>query len=59
MANWEVSDFVYGPGSAEEVAALVEAKLELVDAAKTIHCLQFLQDSRNKDEVVAVLIVQD
>jgi hypothetical protein len=59
MANWAVSDFVYGPGSATEVAALVEAKLEAVDDAKTIHCLQFLQDSRNKDEVVAVLIVQD
>ena len=57
MANYAVDDHVFGPGSAEEVAADVETTLETIDDSKTIHLLQFLQDSRNKDEIVAILIV--
>lgn len=57
MAAYAVDDFVLGPGSAVEVAALIEAKLETYDEAKTIHHLWMIQDSRNKDEVVAVLVI--
>ena len=57
MANYAVDDHVLGPGSVPEVAALVEAKLETYDDAKTIHYLRMHQDSRNKDEIVAVLII--
>jgi hypothetical protein len=57
MADYKIEDFVYGPGAADEVAALVETKLETLDSTDNpIYLLQFLQDSRSKDEVVAVLI---
>lgn len=57
MANYAIDDHVVGPGSVEEVAADLETLLETIDDSKTIHSIDFLQDSRNKDEVVAVLII--
>lgn len=57
MANYNIDNFVYGPGSAVEVAALVETKLETLDSTNNpIYLLQVLEDSRSKDEVVAVLV---
>ncbi len=57
MANHAFDDFILGPGSVAEVAALVEAKIELYDTAKTVRFLEFINDSRNTDEVVAVLLI--
>jgi hypothetical protein len=57
MALYAVDDHVLGPGSVAEVAALIEAKLESYDDAKTIWHLWMVQDSRNKGEVVAVLVI--
>jgi hypothetical protein len=52
-----VDDFVLGPGSVTEVAALVGAKIETYDDAKVVRHLEFIRDSRNQDEVVAVILI--
>lgn len=57
MAAYAVDDYVLGPGSVEEVSDLIESTLEGIDDSKTIRYLDIVQDSRNKDEVVAVLII--
>lgn len=58
MANYKIDVDTFGPGSAAEVAALVETELETLDSTNNpIYLLKFLQDSRNKDLVIGVLIV--
>ena len=57
MANHSFDDFILGPGSITEVAALVETKIEEYEDAKVVRHLEFIRDSRNKDEVVAVLFI--
>ena len=57
MAAYAVDDHVLGPGSVTELAALIETKLETIADSKTIRHLKLVRDSRNKDELVAVLII--
>lgn len=57
MAAYAVEDFTFGSGSVAEVAALIETKLETIDDSKVIHHLDIIVDSRNKDEVTGVLII--
>ena len=58
MAAYKIDDYTFGPGSAAEVADAVETTLETLDSTNNpIYLLQFLQGSRSKDEVEAVLIV--
>ena len=52
-----VDDLLLGPGSVAEVAALIESTLEGYDDTKVIHYLELLRDARNKDLVVAALII--
>lgn len=57
MGNHSVDEHILGPGSVTEVAADVETKIETYDDTKVVRHLEFVQDSRNKGEVVAILII--
>ena len=52
-----VNSHLFGPGSAAEVAALIEITLEGIDDSKSIHTLEFVQPVRSTDQVEAVLII--